>query len=317
MFRRIIDRYWPRWRNIARAWQQDDVSLLAASVSYYAALSFFPLLLILTAGMGLFLQFSGWGQDAQHRLLEFIGDQTSPKLAQQCEQILAEVRTRALIGGPVGLVVLLFAAITIFYHFELSFERIWHVEGRKKKGIVAAVKDVLFHRLKAFLMLVCVGLLVICNFVSGMALSAATKLTGDLIPQATLLWRFAPIVLSVALNFLAFTLVYKTLSKGAVRWKEASDGGLIAAVVWEVGRQTLAALVIGEKYGAYGVIGSFIALMLWVYYASAGPVPGRRIRQSGLPGAHRHRSPGKAVLGVIQGTWAGRLPWVWLGPQRR
>ena len=269
MLHRLIHRLWPRWRAVVRAWQEDDVSLLAASVSYYAALSFFPLLLILTAGMGLFLQFSGWGQDAQHRLLEFIGDQTSPTLGKQVEQLLAGVRTRAFIGGPVGLVVLLFAAITIFYHFELSFERIWRVTDRTSKGILAAVRDVLFHRLKAFLMLLSVGGLVICNFISGMALSAATALTSDLIPQVNWLWRFAPIVLSVSLNFLSFTLVYKTLSKGPVRWKEASDGGLIAAVIWEIGRQTLAALVIGDKYGAYGVIGSFIALMLWVYYSSA------------------------------------------------
>jgi len=152
---------------------------------------------------------------------------------------------------------------------ELSFERIWRVPGQGGKGILAAIRDVLFHRLRAFLMLLSVGLLVICNFISGMALSTVTALTNDLIPQISGLWRFAPIVLSVALNFLAFTLVYKTLSKGPVRWKEASDGGLIAAIVWEIGRQTLAALVIGDKYGAYGVIGSFIALMLWVYYSSA------------------------------------------------
>ncbi len=27
--------------------------------------------------------------------------------------------------------------------------------------------------------------------------------------------------------------------------------------------------VIGDKYNAYGVIGSFIAVMLWMYYACA------------------------------------------------
>ena len=30
----------------------------------------------------------------------------------------------------------------------------------------------------------------------------------------------------------------------------------------------LAAFVIGNKYSAYGVVGSFIAIMLWVYYGS-------------------------------------------------
>jgi membrane protein len=42
----------------------------------------------------------------------------------------------------------------------------------------------------------------------------------------------------------------------------------LAAVVWEIGRMILAAFLIGNKYSAYGVVGSFIAVMLWIYYAS-------------------------------------------------
>ena len=40
-------------------------------------------------------------------------------------------------------------------------------------------------------------------------------------------------------------------------------------VLWEVGRQGLAAYVLHLNYpSAYGIIGSFIAVMLWAYYAS-------------------------------------------------
>jgi membrane protein len=42
----------------------------------------------------------------------------------------------------------------------------------------------------------------------------------------------------------------------------------VAGVAWEIGRQLLALLIVGKSYTAYGVIGSFIVLMLWFYYAS-------------------------------------------------
>jgi membrane protein len=42
----------------------------------------------------------------------------------------------------------------------------------------------------------------------------------------------------------------------------------VASALWELGRQLLAAYVVGDKLpSAYGLIGSFIAIMLWTYYA--------------------------------------------------
>jgi membrane protein len=54
-----------------------------------------------------------------------------------------------------------------------------------------------------------------------------------------------------------------------VRWKEALVGGLLAAIVWAIGKAILLSFLIGEKYSAYGVIGASIGVMLWFYYASA------------------------------------------------
>ena len=40
-------------------------------------------------------------------------------------------------------------------------------------------------------------------------------------------------------------------------------------MVWEIGRLILAVFVIGGRYSPYGVVGTFIAMMIWVYYAAA------------------------------------------------
>ena len=74
----------------------------------------------------------------------------------------------------------------------------------------------------------------------------------------------------ITLNALVFTLLYRVLPKVTVSWRNALQGGLVAAVIWEVGRQLLAAFVIGQRYtSAYGVIGSLLAIMLWGYYSVA------------------------------------------------
>ena len=64
-------------------------------------------------------------------------------------------------------------------------------------------------------------------------------------------------------------MVFRTLPKSPVQWKYAAQGGLLVALTWEFGRMVLAAFLISDKYGAYGVVGAFIAILLWTYYASA------------------------------------------------
>ncbi len=59
------------------------------------------------------------------------------------------------------------------------------------------------------------------------------------------------------------------MPKVDVRWREALAGAVLAAVGWEIGRHVLSAVLMHTNYiSGYGVIGSFLAILLWLYYAS-------------------------------------------------
>ena len=65
-----------------------------------------------------------------------------------------------------------------------------------------------------------------------------------------------------------------------VSWSAAVRGGLVAAVIWELGRQLTAILLVGQHYStAYGVIGGFLAILLWGYYGVAVIFYGAEIAQ--------------------------------------
>jgi membrane protein len=99
----------------------------------------------------------------------------------------------------------------------------------------------------------------------------------------------------VALNTLLFTALYKWLPRAPIRWKPALCGGLFAALAWELGRQLLASIVIGQKYtNAYGVVGAFIAILLWCYYAATIVFLGAEVVQettSSQAATRPHREP--------------------------
>lgn len=258
---------WPRVRQTLRGFHDDDGGLLAASMAYYALLSLLPLMLILVAAVGIVLRFSAGAQDAERQLLELVAQNTSAELARHLGLVLAEVRLKAFLGGPLGVGLLLLAAIGVFTRLEHAFDRILKSGKPRPKGVVAAVRNALWYRLRAFLILVGLGLLVLAALVAGMVSSAVRSLAADL-PHGPLLWRWVEVLLSLGLTWLLFTLVYKLLPRARVRWTEAAQGAAVAAALWEISRQILAALVIGQRYSVYGVVGSILVLMLWVYVAS-------------------------------------------------
>ena len=272
---------WRRFPEAFRKWQSDDGSLLAAAVAYYAALSLLPLLLILTSVLGYVLRFSSSAQSAQAKLLDVLASNVSPTLADQAGSVLAQVQAKAGIGGPIGAIGLLMAAVAIFTQFETAFDRIWNVPTTGH-GMLAAVQSALWQRLRAFLMLAGLGAAAIVVSVAGTAGSTVRPIVAGF-PGGRFAWSLLQIPISIGLNLALFTLIFKLVPKVTVRWSEAAQGGLVAAILWEIARQVLALGLIGSRYSAYGVIGSLIMLMLWIYVAGCVLFLGAGVRPGNLP----------------------------------
>jgi membrane protein len=265
----LTKRFWPRLYGAATKWQEDDGLTWAASLAYYGAFSFFPLVLVLIAGAGFVLNFSPKAELKKEQLVQIVKDQTSKDVGDEMDKVLSGVQTNAPISGPIGLATLVFGAIGIFMQLEAAFDRIWKVtsNGGPKRTMWRIFRTVLFTRLRAFLMLIGVGVIVLAAFAANMVLSGISRYT-DQIPMGAGVFHLMQLGLSAFINGLMFTLIYRVIPKRQVPWKQAIGGGLVAGVAWEIGRQLLAFLIVGKSYSAYGVIGSFIVLMLWFYYAS-------------------------------------------------
>ena len=286
-------------QRIWRRWTDDNGSLLAAGVAYYGALSFFPLLLTLISGVGLLLKFTAVGKNAETELLNAIGLQLSPELQVHMATALDQVRNGAESTGPIGLITLLFGAMAFFVQFETAFEIIWNVEPQKSLGILAAIRRIVFHRGLAFLMLCGLGILLLVILISGIALSAATVYSTTVLPGSGRFWSVVRMCLPMILDAAVFALIYRWLPKVHVGWSEAIRGAIFASIVWEIGRFLLTHFLIGTRYSsAYGVIGSFIAVMLWVYYAVTVLFLGAEYIQCVCRNQDRQAGPGLHVDGT-------------------
>jgi membrane protein len=268
MVRWFNQRLWPLVSRTVREWNGDDGGLLAASLAFYTAFSFFPLLLVLLSIAGYVLRLSPQAQQAQQELINVVAQQGSQKLADALATVMGQIESAASIGGPLGLATLLFGAIGIFANMDVAFHRIWKARDlpSEHRGWLHTIWQVLFVRLKAFVVVLILGLFIVATFFAGLLLTAVRRYVGDF-PLDETLWYWVQLAVGYGLNVLFFTLTYRLFSWRRTSWWECLQGGLLASVFWEVGRYALTQYLLRGGYDAYGVIGSFIAMMLWFYYA--------------------------------------------------
>jgi membrane protein len=121
-------------------------------------------------------------------------------------------------------------------------------------------------------MLLAVGGFIVVVMVTTTLWSAVERALEPQFSQGVWFQRFhwvSSLWINLLLNWFAFTMIYRVVPKVRIRWWDAWRGGFLAAILWELGRQALSAYFAHLNYpSAYGIIGSFIAVMLWAYYAA-------------------------------------------------
>ncbi len=262
------DWLWEKGKAVSAAWFRYECGSLSAAVAFYGAVSLFPLMIVLVSGVGIFFEFIEGGQDARAAVLQFFEEQVSPELSEDLEEVFEGIQARALISGPLAAVGFLIPASLAFGQVVRGFDRIWEVRQRHKKGFWLVARRAALNRLRSLAMVAGMGGFVIVVFFGGTLVYTAKEYAETLFPDLKSLWGARSYLLSLAGTTIAFGGIYRFLSTGPVAWKVCLGSGFLAGVFWEIGRGLLGQLVIGERFSAYGVVGSFLTILLWVYYAS-------------------------------------------------
>jgi membrane protein len=264
----LRDRVWPPFKKSMMRWSSDDGTLLSAAMSFYAIFSIFPICLLLVAVFGFITRSSDQLQNRQEQFLQLINQNAGPWLAEQLRNLLTSVASDAKLGGPIGLLTLIFGAIGMFAQLEAMFDRIWDTKGEKAKNWLITIRTVIWDRVLAFLVLLGVGGLLLLLFLSNLTLSGI-KSHVFVYPLGSLVWQAAQSLLAFGGNTVLLSIIYKVFPKARILWREAISAGALVAIIWQIGQYFLTQFLIGDHYSAYGIIGSFIAVILWFYYASA------------------------------------------------
>ncbi|MFS4461008.1 YihY/virulence factor BrkB family protein [Bdellovibrio sp. HCB2-146] len=253
------------WRHLASKVSQDDILDMSASLAFYTALSLAPLLVLLLT----FLSFIGEGfrEELLTQIQGLIGSEAAKITRDIAENASQKTEIRGL-AGIAGLITLLFSAGAIFGDLRQSLNRIFEVREEepkdKSRGFFRSSWDL--AKAKLFNM----GMVLTFVFISIISLVISSALALFLKGNEQLLGQILNFAVSFFVFWILFSAIFFFLPRIKVRRKVAVVSGFVTAIFFSLGK-SLIGLYLGQSAVAslYGAAGSFIVLLLWVYYSSA------------------------------------------------
>jgi membrane protein len=255
--------FWSLIGAAASGWSEDNAMRLSAALAYYSIFSMAPLLVVTISAVGLI-----FGEDAARgriagELRQFAGRGTAEAI--QALVLSVSQRASSYSATAVGLGVLIFGASGAFGELKDALNTIWGVRIKPGK----TVRRVIRARIISFLVVFCVGVLLIAMVMVSAALTALGDSVRRFLPLPAIVWHCADLALSLAIAVLLFAMVFRILPNVRLRWRDVWLGALCAAILFTAGK-----FLIGFYLGTtgiatyYGAAGSAMVILIWVYYSA-------------------------------------------------
>lgn len=244
-------------------WSEDKASRLAASLSYYSAISLAPLLIVTLGIAGLFFGHEAVTGQVSSQIQGLVGQQG----AQVIQDIIANANkpTTGIVSTVVGAVILLLGASGVFGALQDGLNTVWEVKPKPGRGVVGIIKD----RFLSLTMVLGVGFLLLISLALSAALSALGKYLGGVLPLPAIALEIINLGISVGVITLLFALVFKTLPDVEIDWADVWIGAGITALLFTIGKFAIGLYLGRSTVGStYGAAGSLVVILIWIYYSA-------------------------------------------------
>lgn len=255
---------WKLLKETIAEWQFNQVSLLASSLAYYTVFSLAPLMILVIMIVGAIFGEAA----AEGEIVGRIQGTVGPEGARVIETAIANIREDTT-GGPFRLIFslgfLIFGASGVFAQIQNALDRIWEVKPEPGRNIVHFLRK----RLLSFAMVLVIAFLLLVSLVVNTALAALIDFLGEFLPDVGYIWQLLSFLVSLGIVTLLFAAIYTILPDAEVQWRDALVGATITAILFMLGQYLFGVFLSQTNFGsAYGVAGSFIIIITWIYYTA-------------------------------------------------
>ena len=259
-------------------WSKSDCIDLSAAFAYYTLQSFFPILLI---SLSIASWFLGKQEGLDQQIISIAAQLLPPTVVDLVKTTLFNLIDQGFGAGILGAMFLLFTAGNAYLSLQRGSDRLWEDElPSKRVNVNSAWREqasrFLRNRVEAFLIVFFIGFLMVLDQISANLrmipsnvlenLSKSNNLISNLFLKLPLLQ-----VGQFAIPLIGFSLMALLLQALLPSRKVPLRPLLPGSILIGIGLTTLnlavskSILSLGARFQAYGFIGGFLVLTLWVW----------------------------------------------------
>jgi membrane protein len=255
--------YWrirrPSFDHLIRAVQRYEVQSgdrLAGAVTYFAFLSFFPLLVLSYAVLGLVVATS----ETTRMALQAAIVERLPGIATQLDiKVIAEAKTTA---GIIGLLGLLYAGLGAMEALRGSLREMWMTTAPPLNFFLGKLRDLAS--------LVMIGVTMISSvLVVGFLTTATDRVMRFFFGSEFTLASVGLRLASVGADWLLFLILLGWVARPTQPFRVVAKGALLGAVGFGLLKQ-LATLLLAQSLGnpVYGAFTVIVGLLVWINFSA-------------------------------------------------
>lgn len=233
-------------------------------MSFYGILSLAPLLVLLVAVMGWWLDRSFIETSLLVQIRSVIGAQG----AQVVQQALASAQqpSEGITASLFAFGLLLSGATGVFAELQNAFERLW------RQGSGEAPKQKWWHgaslRLRGVAYILALGFLLLVSLAISTFFHILSNWAGNYLPLEKALWVVNELV-SIAFSVALFLALMKMSAGPKPALRYLVMGAVAGAILFEAGKYLMAIyLSTAAIVSAYGAAGSLVVMLMWIYFSS-------------------------------------------------
>jgi membrane protein len=271
----MIDKLWRIFLSAFYGFFTNRLSTSAAAIAFYTMFALGPIMIFSIAIAEPFV--GKWM--AEKTILEALGTVVAPEHLRTIQRFAhVDLFKGGGIAAIIGASVLVYSGSGLFVELDDSFDVIWRGNApRQVHPVLASIRS----RLLALLMMVLLGVLLIAVIVTSVLLSAYNGVLESFPVLGVWIGPAISGFTHYGLLTAFFTLIYKWLPTGGVRWLFALLGGAVVAVLFAAGNRALVYYFqVTQLTSAFGATAGFAAIMVWMYWTALTILIGAQIGRS-------------------------------------
>jgi membrane protein len=239
---------------------------LAGTTAYFATFSMAPVLIIIISLFGLVVGDDAMSTKLFEELNALIGSESSQVLKDAIDNYV--ISKDSGIGTIIGIIFFLVSATTLFATMQSSINQIWRIQV--KSNIKMNILKLLRDRVFSFGVILGVGFILLVSLIIDATISFLRDfLSSHFGPDLVIFAQITNLIVSLGIVAAIFTAIYRYLPDVKVQWNAAWFAGIFTAVLFSIGKIAIGMIIGSSNMGVvYGAIGSFIIILLWIYYAA-------------------------------------------------